>query len=459
MIRYVVIFLLGILAWRSSYAQESSKDSSSLQSALQQGTISGHIRNFLMATDNAAGLTDSYANGFGIGIGYETAPYHNFQVAMSGFFMYNLFSSDLATPDPLTGAPNRYEIGMFDVQNGNNTQLNRLENFYLKYSLNDFTLKIGKQLIRTPFINPQDARLAPTMVEGALFEWKNSRTKVEGGWIDKISPRGTVTWFTVANSIGVYPRGFTPNGSRSGYVGNLSSAGVFYTGLTHAITPQYTFQAWDLYVENIYNSLLLQFNGEKTSGTAGSKVLTGLQFVMQNAINYGGNSQPQKAYTSQGSAAYAVSGQLGYVLPNSTWKFLLNYTHITSDGRYLMPREWGRDPFFTFIPREKNDGYGGVDAVSGSISHNFGGGLNAEMMYGHYYMPDVRNTMLNKYGVPSYNHCNINVKYSFSGFLRGLDMQALFVYKGLLGNSYGDDTYIYNKVRMAHYEFVTNYYF
>jgi hypothetical protein len=27
-----------------------------------------------------------------------------------------------------------------------------------------------------------------------------------------------------------------------------------------------------------------------------------------------------------------------------------------------MPREWGRDPFYTFMPRERNEGYGDVNA-------------------------------------------------------------------------------------------------
>lgn len=458
MIRYFVLPIFIFLLSTSAYSQVV-KDTTSLQAALKRGTFSGHVRNVIMATDNAAGLTDAYADGLGIGIGYESAPFHNFQVGISGFFMYNLFSSDLAAIDSATLAPNRYELGLFDVQNAHNTMLNRLENFYLKYTLDNFSIKVGKQLIKTPFINPQDARLAPTMVQGAIFEWKNNTTKVEGGWIDKISPRGTVTWFPVASSIGIYPRGFTINGSRSGYVGNLTSAGVFYTGVTHTITPQTTLQAWDFYVENIYNSLLLQFNNEKPVGNSGAKALLGFQFIMQNAINDGGNTQPQKAYLPQGSAAYTAGAQLGYVTSGLAWKFLLNFNHVTSDGRYLMPREWGRDPFFTFIPREKGDGFGGVDAINGSVFHDFGDGLSSEILYGHYYLPDVKNAELNKYGLPSYNHCNVNVRYAFSGILKGLDMQLLFVYKGLLGNSYGDKTYIYNKVTMAHYEFITNYNF
>ncbi|MBI3259537.1 MAG: hypothetical protein HYZ54_08715, partial [Ignavibacteriae bacterium] len=128
-------------------------DTTSLQTALQHGTISGHIRNVTMITDNAAGLNDAYADGIGIGIGYESYPFHNFQVGISGFFMYNLFSSDLAAIDSATLAPNRYELGLFDVKNPYNTLLNRLENLYLKYSVDNFSIKIGQQLIKPTLSN------------------------------------------------------------------------------------------------------------------------------------------------------------------------------------------------------------------------------------------------------------------------------------------------------------------
>lgn len=35
-----------------------------------------------------------------------------------------------------------------------------------------------------------------------------------------------------------------------------------------------------------------------------------------------------------------------------------------------MPREWGREPFFTFLPRERNEGFGDVHALMGKLSYN-----------------------------------------------------------------------------------------
>ena len=54
---------------------------------------------------------------------------------------------------------------------------------------------------------------------------------------------------------------------------------------------------------------------------------------------------------------------------NNRWETTLNYNRITTHGRYLMPREWGRDPFFTFFPRERNEGLGDVHAIVGKLNY------------------------------------------------------------------------------------------
>jgi hypothetical protein len=138
----------------------------------------------------------------------------------------------------------------------------------------------------------------------------------------------------------------------------------------------------------------------------------------------------------------------------------MNYNRITSDGRYLMPREWGRDPFFTFMARERNEGYGDVHAMNGTFNKTFGkSGWRAEAGYGQYFLPDVTNVRLNKYGMPSYWQTNIDIRYIFGGFYQGLEMQFLYVYKGQLGQTNGNDKYVMNKVNMSLYNLVINYHF
>ena len=66
---------------------------------------------------------------------------------------------------------------------------------------------------------------------------------------------------------------------------------------------------------------------------------------------------------------------------------------------------------------------------------------------------------LNKYGMPSYVQANVDVRYSFPGWLKGLEGQILYVQKWKIGENYGNDKFVYNKVDMSLLNVVLNFYF
>lgn len=75
----------------------------------------------------------------------------------------------------------------------------------------------------------QSARwpMGPTLVEGVWAETENIKwLRIEGGWLWKVSPRGTMRWYNVGESIGLYPTGLNTDGTKSNYAGQLSSKGV-----------------------------------------------------------------------------------------------------------------------------------------------------------------------------------------------------------------------------------------
>ena len=125
-----------------------------------------------------------------------------------------------------------------------------------------------------------------------------------------------------------------------------------------------------------------------------------------------------------------------------------------------MPREWGRDPFFTFLPRERNEGLGDVHAIVGKINYKISKTrITTSAAFGYYNLPEVTEFSLNKYGIPSYNQLNIDIRYKFAGLLKGLETQLLYVFKEKTGNSYGNDKYVINKVDMSLWNLVFNYQF
>jgi hypothetical protein len=151
-----------------------------------------------------------------------------------------LYSSDFTQTDATTKVGSRYEIGQFDMLNPtNHHDMDRLEDLYLKYSHKKSTVKFGKQHIKTPFINPQDGRMRPTLVEGLLFDWNPiQKIKVEGGWLFGVSPRSTVGWYGIGQSMSIFGTGVNPNGKPSGYAGNVNSNAVYFAGVTMALFPK-----------------------------------------------------------------------------------------------------------------------------------------------------------------------------------------------------------------------------
>jgi hypothetical protein len=439
--------------------QTIAKDSSSLLYAFKNGKIEGHFRYFLSITDNHRALSDYYANAVGGGLRYETDKFRGFQFAVSGFYIFNIGSSDLTQRDPTTQQFNRYEIGLFDVEDPSNKKdLDRLEELYLKYNFRKSFIKYGRQLINTPFINLQDGRMRPTGVEGIWLELNEvKRLQLEGGWIYAISPRSTVKWYSAATSVGIYPVGVNIDGKRSNYANHIESKGVFMLGAKFLAAKWLDITAWNLFFENVFNTAMIQADVNIRQGEHVSYI-GGWQLIRQDAVNNGGNADPNKTYINKGSSAMTAGARAG--VRYNQLEITVNYNRIFKNGRYLMPREWGRDPFFTFMPRERNEGLADVHAVVGKLNYRLPAQrLSTSLSVGYFKLPDVKNFAFNKYGMPSYTQINAEIRYHFNGILKGLDAQLLLVTKLNEGETYGDKRFEFNKVNMVLYNLVLNYHF
>jgi hypothetical protein len=440
-------------------AAQSQTDSSSLLYAFKNGKVSGHFRSFFMSTDNQGPLTDYYALALGGGLKYQTKTFKGFQVGIGGFFIWNIASPDLAIPDKITNSVNRYEIGQFDQTDPSNKRdLQRLEDFFIRYNFRNSFIRFGKQVIKTPFINQQDGRMRPTGEQGFWAEINEvKRTKIELGWLSHISPRGTLKWYRGSSSIGIYPAGVNIDGTKSDYKNNLDSKGTVIAGITYSASKRIKLHAWDHFIGNILNTVLFQANAE-FSIYKDKKMIAAIQYIHQRPVKHGGNTDLAKTYfdPSQKAGVYGLSA--GYRQKNSTLRF--NYSRITRHGRFLFPREWGREPLFTFLSRERNEGLGDVNAFSINTERKFfKEKLTTELNAGYYKLPGVRNYRLNKYGMPSYYQLNIDVKYAFDGLMNGLNLELLYLYKARQGNVYDEWKYVINKVNMHQLNFIMNYIF
>ena len=281
------------------------------------------------------------------------------------------------------------------------------------------------------------------------------KIKIQLGWLWRISPRSTGKWYNPGKSIGLYSTGINPDGTKSGYTNNIKSNGIAIIGITKAISDNMKVQAWDMFTENVFNVAMLQtditFPLKKNNS-----LFTAAQIIKEDAINYGGNKDQCKTYFSKESKPLSFGAKVGW--KNKQWEISFNYNRITGSGRYLLPREWGVEPFFTFLPRERNEGMGNVNAVMAKVNYVVcKEKLKTWLAAGYYALPDVTNYKLNKYDMPSYAQINADLKYTFTKNFRGLETEILAVAKLKEGATYGNEKSVINKVNMMQYNLIINY--
>ncbi len=444
------------LIWQRKSGLPSLTDSTSLLDKFRKGKINGHIRYFYSKTLNQGELTDYFAHALGGGIRFETASWHGVQAGISGFYIFNLASSALAEKDPLANQTNRYEVGLFDVTDPANTsEINRLEELFLKYQRGGTKLTLGRQLLNTPFINLQDGRMRPTAVQGGWFEHQfHSHHFIQGGWLNGMAPRGTRKWYSLDSSIGLYPAGVGIDGRKSAYPGQVTSSGAALLNYNYRRNGIVSANVWHLWVQNVMHTSLGQVD---ISAPSLAPVSFSLQSVLQFKSGTGGNAETTKAYYTNEKPVWTVGARLSAKFRN--WEHALAGNYISSAGRYLMPREWGRDPFFTFLPRERNEGYGDALSLLWKSQYKAKNGFSALLAAGYYKLPEIEKVHLNKYSMPSYIQTLLDIRYHFTNFFDGWEVQALYTYKINTASSVLPPNAVFNKVNMHLVNLVVNFRF
>ncbi|AWV97230.1 hypothetical protein DJ013_03205 [Arcticibacterium luteifluviistationis] len=420
----------------------------SLAQFLAKGKVSGKTRFYFMATDNESPLTDYHALGIGAGIGYTTPTYKGFSAGISGFYMMNVFSSDLSILDPITQNPNRYELGLFDVTEPENKKnLSRLENFYIQFEKKKIKLKYGQYTPKYLFINPQDGRMSPTMTRGLEVNWKNEQSNLMVAYIHGISPRSTVSWYKVSDTFGIYPSGRATDGTAGNYQGNIETPGIVLAEWNQKIEKGIQLKMGSMSVLNIfqtwYTNVGIAKNGWKVNAMG----------IYQHPLN----PESNQSYLDEDEKSLVFSGQIAKEI--NKWHTSINYTRIADKGRFLMPREWGREPFYTFLPRERNEGASDVHAASLKIQNTLSKELSLNLGIGKYWLPDASDASKNKYAMPSYNQINVEANYVFNGWLEGGSIKTLFVRKIGTEDTYQNPKVVFNKVNMNTLNIIFNYTF
>ncbi|MEP0711290.1 hypothetical protein [Algoriphagus sp.] len=413
-----------------------------------------HFRMFWMSTTYPATYKDDYALGTSLNLGTKLnyADHWGFRVGYRIFA--NLWSSDLTAADPVSGGTNRYEVGLFDLLDLEDRFFGKLENLSLTYSKSNWGISVGRMAINEDWINPQDGRLSPTGIEGAKAWYATENKWGFTGWgISRMSVRGTSDWLSVGESIGVFPTGRNTNGEASQYAGYTTSDWIALVEVSK-VWEGITLNVSNTVAQNISNTLWSRVEKKWKSEESGITWLWGVQAGFQSGLGNGGNENPLFQYKNPKDRNWALSTRIDF--QKKSWAVNLNYTKTGGQGIWLSPREWGKDAWYTFIPRERNEGFSSLDAVTAFAEYSIKNtDLKAFIHLGFHWLPPLNSPAENKYNMPSYRQLNIGMKYSPRSMPK-FDFQVLMMNKEALGNPGLSPSQEYNKVGMMHVNGIVN---
>lgn len=413
-----------------------------------------HFRTFWMSTTYPDDFKDDYALGASLNLGGKITYRENFKFHIGYRSFANIWSSDISAPDPLTGQSNRYETGLFDLLDTEDKFFGKLETFSFEYSNSKWGAKVGRMGINSDWVNAQDGRLSPTAAEG-LNAWfsPTEKWKIKLWGIGRMSVRGSSSWFDIGETVGIYPVGRNADGKSSKYFGNTDSDWIGIWEVNHKLKyGEINFS--QTLVQNVSSTYWGRWERNWLIEGSKEKILLGFQAGFQHGLGEGGNEDTSMAYKNPKDQNWAISGRIGYSNPN--WTTHLNYTKVGGIGRWLSPREWGKDAWYTFIPRERNEGFEEVDAIVGYAEYRFP--KNQFQIYAHlgyHWLSGIGDAAANKYAFPSYRQINLGMKYK-PEFVKNLDFHLLMMNKEALGDMVLTPNQRYNKVEMIHINAIVN---
>lgn len=462
MIKLFLTFAAILLLFFKLDAQvDSLEKDKKLGDVLLNGKFEFHLRSFWMHTENREALLDYQTLAKGAGLGYYSPAWKGFHFGFSGFFVFQIYQINLHKADPTTLNGNRYEVLMYDMNNFNNdSDLDRLEDFYLSYEKHKLKLVFGRQKVNTPFLNEQDNRMRANIFNGLTAEYKYKNLKFYGAWLNAATLRGTVHWYSLGKSVGVYPFGRNPFGSSESYKNNTKTLGVAVNDVEwekEMKSSKNHFQIWNYFAQNIFNLTFVQ--NDFKYNTLHGDLNIGIQGFYQNTIGDGGNANHLFSYRMPNEKTFAVGSKIGWDFKKH--KFALSNLYIHNSGRFLFPREWGREQFYISLPRERVEGNGGVNAYSLLYTYTPSTKQNLFLQAGvsKVDMPNENNVMLNKYGFPSYYHLLMLSDYKFKGYLDGLDIKFIVAHKLAQNPREVEDIYRINRVDLWNFSCIVDYRF
>ncbi|WP_040556199.1 hypothetical protein [Psychroflexus gondwanensis] len=452
--RTTLFISLLLLVFLNGFSQ-SSKELDSLsvfQDIFDSSSVEGELRNFTMATYNRGSLQDYSTNATGGTVKIKTKNFKGFEAGMQTSFTYKTIGNDLNAVDPIAGRGDKWELELYDIFNkGEFEHLIRLDELYLQYNFGKSYLAYGK--IKTEYtrlINASDGRMNRFAHQGAWLHLNfDSPHKLDLAWLNRFSPRSSYDWFDFDEAFGLVNQGFQPNGEAAIYKGFYPTQGVAIFNYGY-INHNFNFHVYNFLFDKISNIVWLEADYDYKT------YKLGLQYAHSQALSYGEQLDEVNRYMQPDERANVLSSKLSWFTPK--WEVSAAYTKAFDTGRFLFPKELGRDHFYTSIPRSRLEGLGGVDVFTLRVDYQLSKpNLHFGVSYQDLSGAEVQRFQLNKYNIDSTRQFNTQITFEPEGFFKGLHLDLLWVYRTNKTNEQQD--LFFNRSNFHQINLVTNFYF
>ncbi len=422
LISFFLVFSISLLS-QERQSIEGSTGIVKLKDVFAHAKIEGNIRNYFMSTFNEGKLKDYYTNATGGEIGFRTPFVKGFRIGAKASLTYQTFSSDLNEIDSQSQRVSKWEHELYDIndyQNYNNLQ--RLEELYISYSFKKGVVIAGKMPVKeTPLVNKSDGRMKPFAFSGVQLQLNvDSNTFFYGAIINRVAPRSTVDWYSFDKVIGIANNGNQPNGTKADYEGLTKSRGVSILGFSRKLGNS-TVSINNYHLHRIMNTSMLEWR------FLISKFDFNFQYILQFADNFQKLLDYTNRYIQPNEKGQVASFKSTYNMKHSS--FSLSYTHLFATGRFLFPKELGRDQINTSISRSRAEGVGNSNIFT--IDYQYY--LNRHTVIKLEGTTVIQNEpdllKYNKYGIYNYYQFNTRLNHKLKGFFDGLEISALYVFK------------------------------
>lgn len=394
----------------------------SLRSFLR-GHLGGHLRSHFMFTQNEGSLSDYWTNAAGGSIHYRTKVWRGWQFGVKGIFSHGLVSNDLNRLDENVGKGAKWEIELYDILRPEERHdLDRLEELFIRHNWRESYAILGKiDINQGPLFLRRDGRMKAFVYEGFWSEINELKhQKLTLGWLYGVSPRGMTEWFSINEAIGLISRGRNPDGTTPDYHGSWRSRGIGVLGYENRHPKGVRFQLWDFYMDQISNTIWAQMDIEHRDWFGG------VQYVRQDPHRRQLSLSYDERYVQSNEHTNVVAFNIGRELGQGI-KISGAYLHAFDTGRFLFPRELGRENFYVSQPRSWVDGFGDTDVYDLRLRYQAeNSGLTADTRLA-WIRPASDESKFNKYGIQPYYQSTSTIRYRFDGKLDGLEIMMLYV--------------------------------